>query len=101
MSRQAIIFQRAHDIGKEQALVVAQRIGVELETDHACQCRWEGEVLYFARAGLNGTLEVGERDVGLQIKLGFLLASFRPRIERVLSDNFDRYFGVAGGASDA
>ncbi|MGE0310437.1 MAG: polyhydroxyalkanoic acid system family protein [Lautropia sp.] len=93
MSGHSIVIQRAHALGREDALRVARRIGDELTSEHGCVCRWDGEVLLFERTGVSGSLAVGERDIDLRIRLGFLLAGFRSRIEQRLEQNFDRYFG--------
>jgi putative polyhydroxyalkanoate system protein len=55
-------------------------------------CDWNGDVLSFSRAGVSGTLAVGESDVVLDAELGMLLSAFRSRIEEQLQKNFDHYF---------
>ncbi len=94
VSRASIVLQRGHALARDDALAAARRIGDELSAAHGCRCRWEGEVLHFTRTGVSGTLEIGDSDVALQVRLGFLLAGFSARIEKTLDENFERYFGA-------
>jgi putative polyhydroxyalkanoate system protein len=88
-----IDFRRDHALGIEEAMAAAQRIAGELERDFGMSCRWDGNVLHFERTGVSGELVVEPEHVELHAKLGFLLASFKPRIEAQLHRNFDTYFG--------
>jgi putative polyhydroxyalkanoate system protein len=88
-----IVLDRAHALGLEEARVVAQRIGAELQAEYGMACRWEDDTLHFERTGVSGSLRVEAERVRMQATLGFLMSAFKPRIEDALSRNFDRYFG--------
>ena len=88
-----IEFKRDHALGMEEARVAAERIATELERDFGMTCEWDGNVLRFGRVGVSGELVVEPEHVELHAKLGFLLATFKPRIEEQLHRNFDAYFG--------
>lgn len=88
-----IEFRRDHALGLQEARVAAQRVADELERDFGMSCEWEGNVLRFARTGVSGELVVEPEHVALNARLGFLLSTFKPRIEAQLHRNFDAYFG--------
>ncbi len=88
-----IVFERAHEIGLERARAIAQRLADEMQDEFRVKSHWQGDVLHFERSGLSGVLEVFETHLRLVAQLGFLLATYKPRIEERLSENFARYFG--------
>ena len=87
-----IHLQRPHALGAQGAREAVQRVVDEMRDKYGLDCDWSGDVLSFSRAGVSGTLAVGESEVVLDAELGMLLSAFRPRIEEQLQKNFDHYF---------
>jgi len=72
--------------------VAAQKVADDLAQEYGMESTWEGNVLRFTRKGVDGALTVTKDEVVLDAKLGFLLSTFKHRIEEHVNDNFDRYF---------
>ena len=95
-----LVFERAHALGLARARSVAQRVADEMTERYDVQSRWERDGLHFSASGVSGVLMVSEDKIVLDAKLGFLMASFKPRIEARLAANFDRYFSVEPTAGE-
>jgi len=87
-----ITLKRKHTIGLAKAKVAAQKVADDLAQEYGMTSRWAGNTLSFTRSGVDGQLKVTKDEVVLDAKLGFLLSTFRHRIEEHVNDNFDRYF---------
>lgn len=87
-----IVFERMHSIGLERARAVAQQLATEMRDEFRVDSHWTGDRLHFSRSGLSGVLDIHEDRVRLEARLGFLLTTYKPRIEERLAENFDRYF---------
>lgn len=95
-----LLFERDHGLGLGKARAVAQRLADEMADQYDVQSHWEGDSLHFNSSGVRGVLAVGESRISLDAKLGFLMASFKPRIEARLAANFDRYFSAESSAGE-
>ena len=87
-----IHLQRPHTLGYDGARQAVQRVADEMTESWHLQCSWDGDVLSFSRAGVSGTLAVGEAEVVLDAELGMLLSAFKPKIEEQIQKNIDHYF---------
>lgn len=87
-----IDIHRKHKIGLKKAKVAAQRLADDLAEDFDLTTEWQGNVLHFTRSGVTGRLAVTKDHVSLQAKLGFLLSALKPRIERRVEEDFEKYF---------
>lgn len=87
------MLRRDHSIGLRKARTAANRIARDLEERFNCECVWQANTLLISRAGVTGTMTVAKDSIDLHLKLGFLLAAFRPKIEESISANFRKYFG--------
>lgn len=87
-----IDIHRKHKIGLKKAKVAAQRLADDLAEDFDLTTEWQGNVLHFTRSGVTGRLAVTKDQVSLQAKLGFLLSALKPRIERRVEEDFEKYF---------
>lgn len=67
---------------------VAKTLSERFDMDYA----WDGDTLAFNRSGVDGRIAVGEKDLHVTAKLGFLLSAMQGTIEseirRVLKDKF-------------
>ena len=86
-----IHLQRAHGLGLDRVRQAVQKAAEEMADSHQVESRWEGDVLRFSRAGLTGSLALGESEVVLDAELGMLLSAFKPKIEEQIQKNFDHY----------
>ena len=90
MSR--IDIRHAHDLPKAQARKAIDEIAGKLHERFQVDCGWDGDVLNFSRSGIDGHIVLGERELHVKAKLGFLAAMFKDPIEseilRVLKEKF-------------
>lgn len=87
MSR--IVLHRAHSLGETEARAAANRIARTLERDHGIECGWEHSVLHFSAPGLDGRLVLGERELSLEIRLGWAMRPLRRRLEAAVGARLD------------
>jgi putative polyhydroxyalkanoate system protein len=73
---------------------MARQWALQAETDFGMECTYnEGAVedtLSFKRSGVNGHLQVRANNFELSAQLGFLLRSFKGKIEAEISKNLDQ-----------
>ena len=84
---------RPHALGLPEARALALRWVEQARTDFGLHCTYaegqqEDEVC-FSRSGVTGTLLVSHDRFELTAKLGFLLGTFKDRIEREITSNLD------------
>ena len=95
-----ILIQRAHSLGMEKARAVAAQWQKEAESDWGMDCTYvanetneKGEPqdrLNFERTGASGYLCVTANQLSLKLELGFLMASFKDKIEEKITSNLDK-----------
>ena len=91
-----IHIEREHGLGLEPARALANQWAAQAEQKYDMACTYAAcepggteDVLSFSRVGVSGTLNVtGERFV-LDARLGFLLGTFKDRIEAEIARNLD------------
>jgi putative polyhydroxyalkanoate system protein len=87
--------RRNHSLPLEEARTAAEKVAARLKKDFDLEYAWKRHVLHFERTGVHGELHVTDHDVRLEAKLSFLLAFLKPRIEREIDEQFDRYFAAS------
>jgi putative polyhydroxyalkanoate system protein len=85
-----ISIKRNHNTSVAEAKKVADKVAAKLEKDYQLKASWAGDVLNFARSGVNGTLAVGAKDFKIDVKLGFLMAAFKGPIQSAIEDNLEK-----------
>ena len=68
---------------------VAEDLNQRFDLDYT----WNGDCIDFTRPGLTGQLHILKDEVRLDCKLGFLLGTIKPAIEREVHKEFDKRFG--------
>ena len=90
---------RPHQLGLPKARKLALRWAEQAETDFGLQCTYEEgpqeDEVGFSRSGVAGTLVVSHDRFELNAKLGFLLGTFKDRIEREIVSNLDALLAPA------
>ena len=91
-----IHIEREHGLGLEPARALASQWATQAEQKYdmacnyaACEAGGTEDVLSFSRAGVSGTLNVTAERFVLDARLGFLLGTFKDRIEAEISRNLD------------
>ena len=99
-----IHIERNHTLGLPAAREVARRWVQQAEQDYGLECSYaegeRGDVAKFARAGIDGNVEVTADSLTLTATLGFLFASFSEQIEQRLNQSLDKLLGARDDADD-
>lgn len=96
-----IKFQQAHSLGLDKARELAQEwmndAARQLGLDCKLQQGAEQDTITFDRMGVNGTMRVSGDSFDLHIKLGMMMAAFKPMIEAEVSKNLAKIVARASG----
>lgn len=84
---------RRHDLGRERARGIVERIAQDLIRRYAVETRWEGDALLVGRSGIEGRIEVGEDSVRMHARLGLMTGMLKGTIEQEIQKQFERHFG--------
>ena len=84
-----ISIKRAHHGNLADARKMAEKVAVKLEKDYQLKSTWVGDVMNFARSGVNGTLAISAQELKIDIKLGFLAGAFKSTIQDAVEKNLD------------
>ena len=84
---------RPHGFTPTKARAAAEKIAEELAQEFSVDYEWEDNVLNFSRPGVSGRIEVREKDIEINVKLGFLLGAMKSGIEREMHRFCDENFG--------
>lgn len=90
-----IELKRTHHLGLQAARAAADRMADKLGKQFNLSGDWEGNTLHFDRPGVNGSLKVTDKDMHLQVTLGFLLKAMKGPIEKAVHDQLDRVLAEA------
>jgi putative polyhydroxyalkanoate system protein len=96
-----ISIKRSHSMSIAEAKKVADKVAAKLEKDYQLKANWVGDVLNFARSGVNGSLAVSAKDFKIDVKLGFLMAAFKGPIQGAIEENLDKMLKPALTKTDA
>jgi putative polyhydroxyalkanoate system protein len=83
--------KRAHALPHEQARQSVQSVADKLKGELGAQYRWEGDSLRFECPGAEGKIEVRPSEVGVSVKLSWLLSAAKGKIERSIESYLDEY----------
>lgn len=90
MSR--IHLRRNHDLTPKAARRKVERVADVLAKRFDAACRWNGDVLSIEHPGVTGSVVIGEDEIVVEARLGFMLAMFRDRVDEELVRILDREF---------
>ncbi|ERI51977.1 polyhydroxyalkanoic acid system family protein [Pseudomonas sp. NPDC077186] len=88
MSR--IRVERPHQLGRAAAREKAEQLAERLAREYDVRYRWNGDTLEFKRSGADGSIEVGEDRVCVELKLGLLLSAMGGSIKREIEQVLDK-----------
>jgi putative polyhydroxyalkanoate system protein len=87
--------QRSHHLGLKDAHAAATKMSAKLVKQFGLSGKWEGNTLRFDRPGVSGFLTISDRDMKLEVTLGFLLKTMKGPIERAVHRDLDEVLAVA------
>jgi putative polyhydroxyalkanoate system protein len=84
---------KARELAKQWAEGPAQKLGLSCKHTEGA----EEDTINFERMGVNGTMKVTGTSFDINIKLGMMMAAFKPMIEAEISKGFSRMIEKASG----
>ncbi|UVE18242.1 polyhydroxyalkanoic acid system family protein [Pseudomonas sp. LS44] len=84
-----ITIERPHSLGRAAARERAEQLAERLARQYQVSYRWNGDTLEFKRSGADGSIEVGEDRVRVELKLGLLLSAMSGTIKREIETTLD------------
>lgn len=87
--------RRAHTLTKDEARKRAEDFARTMQQRFELDWRWEGDRIVFdaprgAAKGTKGSVDVGDRDVRVQIDLPFLLRMLKGTVESKVNEKLDK-----------
>jgi putative polyhydroxyalkanoate system protein len=96
-----IKFQQSHDLGMDKARDLAVKWIEDASKKMGLSCKHvqgdQQDTITFERMGVNGTMLVSGTSFDLNVKLGMMMAAFKPMIEAEISKNLGRIIDKASG----
>ena len=83
---------QTHNLSLEEARQTAQKLADQLQKEFQLDSQWQGNTLNFTRSGLKGKLDVTDKDVSIDISLGFMLKAFKGKIQTEIDKNLAKMF---------
>lgn len=84
--------RKEHTMSLEEAKQTAQKLADQLQKEFQLDSQWQGNTLNFTRSGVKGKLDVTDKDVTVDISLGFMLKAFKGKIQTEIDKNIDKMF---------
>jgi putative polyhydroxyalkanoate system protein len=86
--------RRSHALPKEEARKRAEELARSMQQRFELDWRWEGDRIVFdaprgAAKGTKGVVDVGEKEVRVQIDLPFLLRMLKGKVESKVNEKLD------------
>jgi putative polyhydroxyalkanoate system protein len=82
-----------HSLSHAAAKSAAEELASDLAREFEIEYAWDGDHIHFERPGVNGSIMVGERDIHITARLGFMLMFLRTRIEEEIVRYLSEHFG--------
>jgi putative polyhydroxyalkanoate system protein len=94
-------FQQAHTLGLDKARELAKKWAEDAAGKMGLNCKHiegvEQDTITFERMGVNGVMTVTGTSLDLNVKLGMMMAAFKPLIEAEIQKNMGRIIEKASG----
>jgi putative polyhydroxyalkanoate system protein len=88
-----IDLRATHTMSHDAAKSAAEELASDLARKFEIEYEWEGDHIHFERPGASGSIMVGDRDIQITARLGFMLMFLRHRIEEEIVRYLSEHFG--------
>lgn len=85
-----ITMQRKLNMDQRQIQKLAERVGEKLKQKYGVQFSWSGRDARIHGPGINGTCQVCDGSIDLNLKLGLLLSPFKDKVEQEIDSYLAR-----------
>ena len=83
-----ISVERKHSLGRDAARQKAEVLVEKLSSQYDLKAEWKGDRVEVKRSGANGSVEIGDDTIRVELKLGMMLSmmsgTIKGEIERAL-----------------
>ncbi len=91
-----IVIHRDHPLTLDEARQAAETLAVQLAERYDLSHHWQDDTLYFERSGVGGQIELEPGKLRISVRLGFLLATLKYKLEQEIHAYLDELFQQAG-----
>lgn len=88
----SIDIRHSHSLAPSKARKAVEEVAAKLADRFGMACEWNGDILNFARSGVDGKIAMEPHQLHVTAQLGFLLTALKGPIEaeirRVLEERF-------------
>ena len=81
-----------HDMELDAAQAAADSLADDLAQEFNIDYGWDGDFIHFERTGVDGAIEVSDKRIHIQAKLGLLFSFMQGRIEDEIRSHLERHF---------
>jgi putative polyhydroxyalkanoate system protein len=90
-----IVIHRDHELTLDQARETAETLAGQLAERYEISHHWQEDSLHFERSGVSGQIDLEPGVIRISVRLGFLLASLKSRLEQEIHRQLDERLGPA------
>lgn len=90
-----IVIHRHHELTLDQAREAAEALASQLAERYEISHHWQEHSLHFERSGVSGQIDLEPSLIRISVRLGFLLASLKSRLEQEIHRQLDEMLGSA------
>ena len=83
--------KRPHQLDPSKARQTVEQLAKKLQKELDAEYHWEGSSLVFSRSGASGHINVGDKEVQVEIRLGMLLGPLKGKIQKNIEEEIDRH----------
>lgn len=84
-----IVIHRSHELTLDQARRAAETLAEQLAERYELSHHWQEDSLHFERSGVSGHIDLEPGTIRLNVRLGFLLAPLKHKLEQEIHRQLD------------
>jgi len=85
-----ISVERKHNLGRDRARQKAEIVVDKLVRRYEVQATWAGDTVEVKRSGANGTVQIGDDSIRIDLKLGTMLSIMSGTIQAEIEKALDK-----------
>lgn len=85
-----ISVERKHSLGRDAARQRAEALVDKLSKQYELKAEWKGDRVEIKRSGANGSVEIGDDSIRVELKLGMMLSVMSSTIKAGIEEALDK-----------
>ena len=82
---------RPHSMSIEAVRASAEALAEELAADYGLRARWDGDRVSLRGSGVEGSMDIGESELVLKVKLGLLASALERPLKQAMNNSLDEH----------